>query len=116
MMKPSQKLLTFVLALYLASWILHGNAAGKCRSRVSTYGKALKGHTFDKFKANRPLDCAIGCDHSLKCQSYNYVLDKNICELNNRSKEARPEDYVTDPVRIYMTKQFNRGRLIFRDI
>ena len=113
MMKPSQTPLMFAVVFYLASWIPHGNAAAKCNSRVSTYGKALKGHTFDKLKANRPLDCAISCENELKCQSYNYVLNENICELNTLSKEARPEDYGTDPARIYMTKQFNRGTGLF---
>ena len=49
------------------------------------------------------------CENKPRCQSYNYVLEEKICELNNRSKEAGPEDYVTDPARIYMTVQYNRG-------
>jgi len=47
-----------------------------------------------------------------RCQSINYVMEENICELNNRSKEARPEDYVTDPGKIYMTVPFNKGMCI----
>ena len=109
-MKLSQKLLMFAVVFYLAPWIPHGNAAGKCSSRDSIYSKALKGHTFYTFKANHPSDCVKRRENELKCQSYNHVLKEKVCELNNRSKGARPEDYVTDPARIYMTIQFNRGK------
>jgi len=40
-------------------------------------------------------------------------MGENICELNNRSKEIRPEYYVTDPGRIYMTVPFNKGKCSF---
>ena len=39
------------------------------------------------------------------------MMEENICELNNRSKvQVRPENYVTDPGRIYMTVPFNKGK------
>ena len=109
-MKLSQNLLAFAVVLYVTPWLPHSKAVSKCASRGSSFGKALKGHTFEMFKANYPSECVIRCQNELKCQSYNYVLEEKICELNNRSKEARPEDYVTDPARIYMTIQLNRGR------
>ena len=40
-------------------------------------------------------------------------MEENICELNNRSKEVRHEDYVTDEERIYMTVPFNKGKCSF---
>ena len=110
MMKLSQNLLAFAVVLYVTPWSPHSKAVSKCTSRRSSFGKALQGHTFEMFKANYPSGCVIRCQNELKCQSYNYVLEEKICELNNRSKEARPEDYVTDPARIYMTIQLNRGR------
>ncbi|KAL9963783.1 hypothetical protein ACROYT_G027323 [Oculina patagonica] len=69
----------------------------------------LKGHTFETFKA-RPLsmDCREACNSDVRCQSYNYVFFKGICELNDRTKEARPEDFVKDSERYYMTKAPNR--------
>ncbi|KAJ7384403.1 hypothetical protein OS493_021814 [Desmophyllum pertusum] len=105
----SLRLLT--ISLYLVSRIPHGKAADQCNSRITHYDKALKGHTFDKVKVNSPADCVIRCENELRCQSFNYAMAGRTCELNNRSKEARPEDYVTDPSRIYMTIQFNRGSL-----
>jgi len=34
---------------------------------------------------------------------------KEICELNNRTKEASPEDFVRDKDRYYMMKAPKRG-------
>ena len=114
MMKPcmSHRLLTLAVSLYLASWVSHGKAAGQCKAGGTTFGKALTGHMFEKFKADRPTDCVIRCENEPKCQSFNYVIEEKICELNNRTKEARPEDYVTDPARIYMTVQHKRGAYV----
>ena len=35
-----------------------------------------------------------------------------MCELNNRTKEARPEDFVPDSDRYYFGREWQRGRLI----
>ena len=34
----------------------------------------------------------------------------NFCELNNRTKEARPEDFVPDETRIYVWRWKNIGK------
>ena len=109
-MKPCmfQKLPTLIILLHTAFWIL-GKAAGQCNSRGSDYGKMLTGHTYETFKINRPSDCVIRCENDPGCQSYNYKLEEKICELNNRSKETRPQDYITDLTRIYMTVKFIKG-------
>lgn len=112
-MKLYQSLLTFTVSLYLVSWIPLCKASDECK-RLSSLGKALKGHTFERFKANCPTDCIIRCEKELRCQSYNYVLEEKICELNNRTNEARPVDFKNDPARIYITIQFHRGRFIHR--
>ena len=103
-----QKLPSLIILLPTAFWIL-GKAAGQCNSRGSDYGKMLKGHTYETFKINRPSDCVIRCENDPGCQSYNYKLEEKVCELNNRSKETRPQDYITDLTRIYMTVQFIEG-------
>ncbi len=76
----------------------------------SVYQMMLKGHTFKTFQA-RPmsLDCREACNSDVRCQSYNYVFLKDICELNNRTKEARPEDFVKNSERYYMKKAPDRG-------
>ena len=71
----------------------------------SIYQKMLKGHTFKAFKAwPMSLDCRIACLSDIRCQSYNYVFLKDICELNNRTKEARPTDFVNNVERYYMER------------
>ena len=104
-----QKLLALISLLRIVSWIRLGEAAGQCNSGGSDYGKALTGHTFKKFKVNRPSDCVIRCENEPGCQSYNYKLEEKICELNSRSKETRPMNYITDLTRIYMTVKFIEG-------
>ncbi|PFX11921.1 uncharacterized protein LOC111319053 [Stylophora pistillata] len=71
----------------------------------------LKSHTFKTFQV-RPgsLDCREACLSDNRCQSYNFVF-KGICELNNRTKEARPEDFVENLERYYMKKSSNRVSL-----
>ncbi|KAL9964960.1 hypothetical protein ACROYT_G028677 [Oculina patagonica] len=65
----------------------------------------LKGHIFKTFNARHgSLDCRQACNSDFRCQSYNYVIFRDICELNNRTKEARPEDFVKDKDRYYMRK------------
>lgn len=108
------RLLTVVISLYLVSRMLYVEAAGQCESQRTNYDKALKGHTFDKVKVTSPADCVIRCENELRCQSFNYVMKDKTCELSNRTKEARPADYVADLGRIYMTIQFNRGMCSYR--
>ena len=99
--------------LHLVSWIQHSDATGQCMSQVSIFRKALKGHTIDKFHVIRPDICIKSCQIEPRCQSINYVMKENICELNNRSKKARPEHFMTDEGRIYMTVPFNKGKCLF---
>lgn len=75
----------------------------------SIYQKMLRGHTFKTFKA-RPgsADCGQACNADIRCKSYNYVIFKDICELNNRTKEDRPDDFVDNKDRYYM-KASKRG-------
>ncbi|KAL9989353.1 hypothetical protein ACROYT_G003894 [Oculina patagonica] len=104
----SARLLIVAISLYLVSRMPQVKAAGQCGSQSSNYGGALKLHTFDKFKVSSPDVCITGCQNEARCQSINYVMEESICELNNRSKETRPDDYITDQKRIYMTVSFNR--------
>lgn len=108
--------LTVAAFLYLVSQVPVSNAAGQCKSQGSIFNKALKRHTFDAFKVNRPDTCIKRCQSEPNCQSLNYVMEGGICELNNRSKEARPDDYVSDPDRIYMSVPFNRGMFPYREL
>ena len=72
----------------------------------------LKGHTFITKKTTKWLRCVDMCNHDVRCQSFNYATSQGICELNNRTKEARPEDFVPDSDRFYIKRLDGRGIVI----
>ena len=63
---------------------------------VSKFGMMLQRNIFKRI---------TGAGLSDQCQRFNYVFTQDICELSNRTKEARPEDYIPNPERFY----FKRG-------
>ena len=76
----------------------------------SIYQKMLKGHTYKTFKTTPgTLECSEACLSYDRCHSFNFVMFIAICELNNRTKEVRPEDFVKDENRCYMAKGPKRG-------
>ena len=70
---------------------------------------ALIGFVYKTFSVRAFHECDISCERELTCQSYNYVVGENSCELNNRTKEARPEHFRSDPARVYLRRFNNRG-------
>jgi len=86
-------------------------AAAHCQTKdKSIGGMFLRGHTFETCNAELP-ECFIRCDEEVTCQSFNFVIGQKVCEMNNRTKEARPEDFMSDPTRFYMKRANNRGTL-----
>ncbi|KAM7432210.1 hypothetical protein ABFA07_017308 [Porites harrisoni] len=75
------------------------------------YEMALKGHVFQTLKVPSSLYCLEACKHEARCQSFNHVMGKDTCELNNRTKEARPEDFISDVTKLYLKKPKNRVAL-----
>ena len=82
------------------------------RGEYSIRGMMLKGHTFIE-KTGTWLNCLGKCDDDVRCQSFNYVISRGICELNNRTKEARPDDFVPDSDRFYIKRFRERGIILF---
>ena len=72
-------------------------------------GMALQGFVFKKLSVRAFHKCDISCEKELTCQSYNYVVGEKSCELNNRTKEARPGNFRSDPARTYLRRLSNRG-------
>ena len=68
---------------------------------------------FKMYRDQLPDECFHLCEEEVACQSYNVVIGQNICELNNRTKEARPEDFISDQRRFYMKRSGNRGTFTF---
>ena len=69
----------------------------------------LRGHVFQEHNAANIFTCSVLCKSNPRCQSVNYVRSRRLCELNNRTKEARPQDYVQDDYRLYLTRPSERG-------
>ena len=80
-----------------------------CHGEYSVSGMFLNGHTFKTVGFHFPSECYMICNRDVRCQSYNVIIGRGICELNNRTKEARPEDFLHNPKRFYMKRTFNRG-------
>ena len=85
------------------------SASSQCREERSINGMALQGFVFKKLFVRNFHECDISCERELTCQSYNYVVEENLCELNKRTKEARPENFLSDPARVYLRRLSNRG-------
>ncbi|XP_078382652.1 uncharacterized protein LOC144665303 [Oculina patagonica] len=98
----------FALCLIFRMYLLV-TAGRKCKPAVaSVNGQALKDHKFKTSVVRTPFDCQVLCESEITCQSYNYVIAGKICELNNRTKEARPESFVADEDRFYVKNWPNR--------
>ena len=102
----TQQRIDIVLALFVASLMFRSIASRQCRDVHSIYQKMLKGHTFKSFQS-RPLssiDCIQACTSDVRCQSFNFFMTSGMCELNNRTANARPKDFVDNVDRFYMEK------------
>ena len=101
----------FYLAAVLEMSQLCNVEAQQCSRQskeASQFGMMLQRHIF-KQMTEPSYVCLKECRLDLRCQSFNYVISKEMCELNNRTKEARPEDFVPDHDRYYFRRDFCRG-------
>ncbi|XP_022807338.1 uncharacterized protein LOC111344376 [Stylophora pistillata] len=100
---------SFFTALFFISQMFRDIPSQHCGAGgnlYSIYQMILKGHTYKTFKFTPgALECREACLADVRCQSYNVVMFIAICELNNRTKEARPEDFIKDKDRYYMKKE-----------
>ena len=85
------------------------SAGNQCREEKSVHGMSLKGFVFKKFSGAALHECDISCETEITCQSYNYHAGEKSCELNNRTKEARPENFHSDPAWFYKRRLTGRG-------
>ena len=100
----------WLVIAFLTSRIRTNKVSGQCHTaEYSVRGMYLRGHTFKNVQVELPETCYFKCTEEVTCQSYNFVIGLNICELNNRTKEARPEDFLPDEMRYYMKRLTNRG-------
>ena len=116
--EPSQRFsysasMNLVFTLLVMCQISHELHAQQCRSEYSIRGMMLKGHSFMAKKTTNWLKCVDKCNHDVRCQSFNYVISQCMCELNNRTKEARPEDFVANSERFYIKRLDGRGIILW---
>ena len=97
-----------VLVLLLYSSVTQKCPAGG-RSESSIVGWMLRGHVYDTLLAELPFKCLFKCREDNRCQSFNWVISLLTCEFNNRTKEARPEDFTPNPDRSYYRRDLKRG-------
>jgi len=104
--------LPVLLALF---HVLHEVAAQQCsangqKREASIFGMMLQRHIFKRITgATLGNVCLQECYRDVRCQSFNFVISQDMCELNNRTKAARPENFVADPERYYFTRDWKRG-------
>ena len=82
----------------------------QCKTEVNIHGMALKRSVFKRWSVAAPHLCDVKCEQEITCQSYNYNKKYQICELNNCTKEARPENFLLVPTWFYIRRLNGRGK------
>ena len=96
--------------LLFASAMEFVTADDQCRNNVYIEGMALRCSVFKRWSVAAPHLCDVKCGQEITCQSYNYNQKYQICELNNRTKEARPENFLSAPAWFYIRRLNGRGK------
>ena len=86
-----------------------GLIAQQCNGEESIFGRMLQRHIFKIMKPSSSLHCLQACNGDVRCQSFNYDFSDDICELNNHTKEDKPEDFIPNFTRYYYGKARKRG-------
>ncbi|KAM7431601.1 hypothetical protein ABFA07_017842 [Porites harrisoni] len=97
--------------LLVVGKILYRAEAQQCpggRSETSILGWMLRGHIYKTMQADLPHTCVFACYKDDRCQSLNWVISLLTCEFNNRTKEARPEDFIPHADRFYFKRDKKR--------
>ena len=109
----ARRLMNFPVLLVLCQ-VISAATSQQCSENVevSILGMMLRNHIFKKITGAAFGDvCLRECYRDVRCQSFNYVFTRDMCELNNRTKEARPEDFVPNSERYYFRRDMNRGKV-----
>ena len=93
----------FIVIVVLLDQMFSEVATSQCESLYSIYGMMLDGHVFKTIRTSMSHECLNACNDDPRCQSFNYDILQNICELNNLTKEAGPQYFVKNTERYYIT-------------
>ena len=108
-------------AFYLISLVSTSETTGEqCKVyQVPIRGKALRGHSYKTAKAGKLFRCYIRCERDPVCKSCNFKHTQEICEMNNETKETKPDDFITDEKSYYIKRTggggYKRGSCRFDD-
>ena len=95
----------------LLFWRMLCEVRGTCfDGEYSIKNMMLRQHIFKEVKTLNSLECLMLCKEDVRCQSFNYVINQDVCELNNRTKEAAPKNFVQNFKRYYVGLVTNRGK------
>lgn len=93
----------FIVKVVLLARMFSEVVTTQCESLYSVYGMMLKGHVLKTIKTSTSLECLQACNDDPICQSFNYLMLQDTCELNNFTKEAGPQYFVKSTDRYYIT-------------
>ena len=101
----------YIAVMFVMCKLLYEADAQQCNpSEKSILGMMLQRHIFKSITGvHLGHACLIECYADVRCQSFNYLISEHVCELNNRTKEARPNDFVPNSERYYFRRDENRG-------
>ena len=97
--------------VFMISHVVEKTMSQQCPSERSISGWMLQRHVYKTMLAEIGLHCLLRCSTDDRCQSFNFVMSSHMCEFNDRTREARPEDFIPGPDRYYFKKRVNRGNL-----
>ncbi|XP_044182458.1 uncharacterized protein LOC114967149 [Acropora millepora] len=102
----SRKMSVALYAIYLISLVNTGETAGEqCKVyQVPIPDKALRGHTYKTAKVGELFRCYVHCERDPACKSCNFKHTHETCEMNNETKETKPNDFITEKQSYYIKR------------
>ena len=101
-----------ILAIFLTGLVHKASTAEQCNGprQLPIFGMKLQGHIYNKrYAPSGHAECLFVCREEDVCQSFNFVVSESVCEWNNLTKEASPENFVKDSDRYYVKLDVRRG-------
>ena len=102
----------FCILIVLCMCYVYEVFAQQCKEdEHAISGMMLRGHTFRTMRSSIAFECHQACYNDFRCHSFNYIISEELCELNNRTKEARPENFVPNAERYYVRSYKKRSEI-----
>ena len=98
--------------LFLLLWLpfVFSNGLLGERCVTSVQGVSLLKQNYKSVVVRDMFVCYYMCKGEAICQSLNFYRDRNLCELNNRTRSVRPFNVVADSSAFYLENPF-RGEV-----